>query len=60
MARFRVVHLSQSRDVGEEGWAVERSYPNGKTNIGRLYPTRTAAQGEADRLAAQEIDRPTD
>ena len=61
MATFRVVHVSQSGDVTEEGWAVERTDPDEKPYIfSRLYPTQQAAQACADKRTAQEIDKATD
>ena len=62
MATFRVVlHLSQPVNVGQEGWAVERTDPGEKPQIvSRLYPTQLAAQADADRRAEQEIDMATD
>ncbi len=61
MATFRVVHLSQSKDVGQEGWAVERTDPDQKPYIvSRLYPTQQAAQACAEKRTAQEIDKATD
>lgn len=62
MATFRVVHVSQSKDVHEEGWAVERTDPDQKPYIvsRRLYPTKEAAQACADKRIAQEIDKATD
>ena len=61
MAKFRVVHVSQSGNVGQEGWAVERTDPDEKPHIvSRLYPTQLAAQADADTRAQQEIDKATD
>jgi hypothetical protein len=61
MATFRVVHVSQSGEAGQEGWAVERTDPDEKPYIvSRLYPTALAAQACADKRAAQEIDKATD
>jgi len=61
MATFRVVHVSQSRDISQEGWAVERTDPDQKPYIvSRLYPTQPAAQADADKRAALEIDKATD
>jgi hypothetical protein len=55
MAHFRVVHVRKSRDVKEEGWAVERSALGEKAGIvSRLFPSRADAKAEADRLAARE------
>jgi len=61
MVRFRVVHVSQSGDVGREGWAVERTDPGEKPRIiSRLYPTQQAAQVDADIRADREIEKATD
>lgn len=61
MATFRVDHVSQSGNVGQEGWAVERTDPGEKPRIiRRLYPTRPAAQADADTRAQQEIDKAMD
>jgi hypothetical protein len=65
MATFRVVHVSQTKDLkpGEfsDGWAVERADPDEKPYIvSRLYPTQQAAQECADKRTAQEIDKATD
>jgi len=61
MATFRIVHISQSRDISEEGWAVERTDPDEKPYIvSRLYPTQLAAQADADKRVAREIDKATD
>ena len=62
MATFRVVlRLSQPGNVGQEGWAVERTGPGEKPHIvSRLYPTQLAAQTDADIRAEQEIEKATD
>jgi hypothetical protein len=58
MIVFRVVHVHQSREAREEGWAVERSEPDGlKIMVTRLYPIQAEAEREAKRLNDEAAKR---
>ena len=55
MATFRVVKIGQTREIGHEEWAVERSSVGEETHVvSRLYLVKRDAQAEADRLKARE------
>jgi len=54
MTRYRVVHVTQTKKLGEAGWAVEESVSGGRSQIVTgLYPNAPDAHAEADRLIAK-------
>jgi hypothetical protein len=59
MTRYRVVHVTQTKTLGEHGWAVEESVSGGRSQIiTRLYESAPDAHAEADRLIAKAAEKP--
>jgi hypothetical protein len=54
MTRYRVVHVTQTKTLGEKGWAVEESVSGGRSKIVTgLYQSAPDAHAEAERLIAK-------
>lgn len=54
MTIFRAIHIQNSKDRRDEGWAVQRADPNGlNIVVTRLYDTEQEAANEAARLTRE-------